>query len=199
MEWNFVEHRYLKPFVLLLFCSALFPTCARSQDLPPASRLGDLQIGAGYSSANANYEYVHNRIAGLYVYTDFDFKEHFGVEASFHPLHDPKSAVYQRTYEIGGRYVRHYTIAGLTLHPYAKLQVGRGILNFPKYANLAYNMVSTGGGVDFSVHPRINVRAEFEYQDWLSAPGPGLNMTPTIISIGVAYHFDGGRPEKSRH
>jgi len=199
IEWNFVEHRDIKRLVLLLFCSVLLPACARSQADYTASRSGDLQVGAGYSSANANYEYVHNRIAGLYVYADFDFKEHFGIEASFHELNDPNSAVYQRTYEIGGRYVRHYTIAGLGFHPYVKLQAGRGVLNFPRYANLGYNIGSAGGGVDFSVHPRINVRAEFEYQDWFSTPGAGLNITPSIISIGVAYHFDGGRPEKLRH
>jgi len=183
---------------LLLLCVALFPARARSQDMSTASRVGDLQIGVGYSTANADYEYVHNRIAGLYFYTDFDFKEHYGIEASFHQLDDPNSAVYQRTYEIGGRYVRHYSIAGLGVHPYVKLQGGRGVLNFPKYANLAYNLFSIGGGADVSVSRRINIRAEYEYQDWLSAPGPGLNMTPSMFSIGIAYHFDGGRPLKLR-
>lgn len=189
----------MRRFVLLLLCFALFAARARSQAGYAATRAGDLQIGAGYSSANADYEYVHNRIAGLNFYADFDFKEHYGVEASFHQLNDPNSAVYQRSYEIGGRYVRHYSLARVPMNPYGKVMVGRGVLNFPKYANLAYNMVSAGGGVDFAVRPRINVRAEFEYQDWLSAPGAGLNITPSIISIGVAYHFDGGNPERLRH
>jgi hypothetical protein len=71
-------------------------------------------------------------------------------------------------------------------------------LNFPKYANLAYNMVSGGAGVDVSLHPRVNLRADFEYQDWLSTPGPGLNITPTLFSIGLAYHFAGGKPDHLR-
>jgi hypothetical protein len=178
---------------LLLLCLALTPVLAHSQDSSTASRAGDLQIGAGYSSANANYEYVHNRITGLYVYTDFDFREHYGVEASFHQLDDPNSAVYQRTYELGGRYVRHYYISTFGIHPYGKLQYGRGVLNFPKYANLAYNLFSVAGGADFSVSRHINLRAEYEYQDWLNAPGSGLNIKPTIFSIGIAYHFDAGR------
>lgn len=199
MEWKAVQRRMLKRFALPVLCFALLPACARSQATYTASRAGDLQIGAGYSSADADYEYVHNRIAGFSFYTDFDFKEHYGVEASFHQLNDPNSAVYQRSYELGGRYVRHYWIAGLRVHPYVKVEGGRGVLNFPKYANLAYNMVTFGGGADFSVHPRLKLRVEYEYQDWFSAPGPGSNMTPSMISVGVAYHFDGGRAEKLRH
>jgi hypothetical protein len=188
----------LKRLVLLLLCFALLPSWIRGQALYTASRIGDLQVGSGYSSANADYEYVANRIGGFYFYTDFDFREHFGIEANFRQLNDPNSAVYQRSYEIGGRYVHHYSAAKLGFNPYVKLLAGRGTLNFPKYANLTYNMVSGGGGVDFSLAPRINVRAEFEYQDWLSAPGPGLNIRPSMISIGMAYHFAAGRPQKVR-
>ena len=184
----------LKLVVPLLCCLALAHSRGWSQSAPTASRVGDLQVGVGYSSANADYEYVANRINGIYAYADFDFREHFGVEASFHQLDDPNSAVYQRSYELGARYVRHYQVDRFLLHPYVKVQGGRGVLNFPAYANLAYNMVAGGGGVDFSLHPRINVRAEFEYQDWLNAPGAGLNITPSIVSVGVAYHFGGGEP-----
>jgi len=193
-----VQPRTSPQFALLLFCFAILVPPIRGQAKYTASRDGDLQIGAGYSSADADYQYVTNRIAGLSCYADFDFMEHFGVEADFHQLNDPNSAVYQRSYELGGRYIRHYSVAGMWLHPYVKLQGGRGILNFPKYANLGYNMIAGGAGVDFAVHPRINVRAEFEYQDWLSAPGAGLNMTPSIISIGVAYRFGVGTPRKVR-
>lgn len=193
-----MRYRTIQRHALLLACLVLVSAHARAQAGYTASRAGDLQVGLGYSSANADYEYVHNRIAGLNFYADFDFKEHFGVEASFHQLDDPNSAVYQRSYEIGGRYVRHYSLARVPVNPYVKGMLGRGVLNFPKYANLAYNIVSAGGGVDFAVRPHVNVRAEFEYQDWLSAPGAGLNITPSIISIGVAYHFDGGKAQALR-
>jgi len=144
----------------------------------------DLQVGGGYTSAN--YEYVTNRIAGFAFYTMFDFREHFGAEVDFHQLKDPNSAVYQRTYEAAGRYVRHYG----RFSPYVKAIYGRGVLNYPKNAaNLAYNLVGGSGGADIALHPQINLRAEFEYQDWLSAPGAGLTPHPTLVTLGVAYHF----------
>ncbi len=88
------------------------------------AQAGDLQIGVSYSSANANYEYVTDRITDIGIYTDFAFREHWGFEVTFHQLDDPNSDVYQRTYEVGGRYMRHYR----SLTPYARGSVGRRVL-----------------------------------------------------------------------
>ncbi len=156
-----------------------------------ASRAGDLQIGLNYSSANADYEYVTNRIKGIGAYADFDIRAHLGFEFTLHQLDDPNSAVYQRTYEFGVRAPLHLKFC----EPFARASVGRGVLNFPKNdANLAYNMLAAAGGVDFPVHPRVNVRAEFEYEDWLSTPGTGLHINPSAVTLGVAYHFGPGTP-----
>jgi opacity protein-like surface antigen len=194
---SFAKRRtcFSAPLLLCFF----FPLSARSQATHAASRIVNVQIGAGYSNANPNYDYVTNRIAGLYFYSDFDFKPHFGAEFSFHQLNDPNSPVYQRSFEIGGRYFRHYTVARVKFEPYAKLQYGVGVLNFPAYANLGYNLLAASAGVDFSVRPRISVRAEFEYQDWFAAPGPGLTLNPSMISIGAAYRFGTGHPKVLRH
>jgi opacity protein-like surface antigen len=168
---------------------------ARAQALYTASRAGDLQIGLSYSSADANYEYVRNRIAGIGFYTDFDFKEHFGVDLTFHQLDDPNSAVYQRSYEIGGRYIRHYGID--RYNPYIRVNIGRGVQNFPDNdANLAYNLIAAAGGIDISVHRQVNLRIEYEYQDWLDAPGASLTLNPSMVTLGLAYHFAGGNPRK---
>jgi len=171
---------------LCLACTRL-----HAQAMPTASRAGDLQIGLTYSSADADYEYVGNRIAGIGLYTDFDIRAHLGFEFTLHQLDDPNSAVYQRTYEFGVRAPLHLKFG----EPYARASVGRGVLNYPKNdANLAYNMLAAAGGVDFAVHPRVNVRAEFEYEDWLSTPGSGLHINPSMLTVGVAYHFGPGTP-----
>ncbi len=172
---------------LVLVCAV----AARAQALPPASRAGNLQIGLGLTSANPDYEYVPNRIVGLMLYADFDFRGHLGAEFSFHQLKDSHSDVYQRSYEAGARYRWHFG----AMTPYAKGMIGRGVLNFPKNdANLAYNLVAGGAGLDVAVRSNVNVRAEFEYQDWLSAPGPGLNITPSMFTVGLAYHLPAGKP-----
>jgi opacity protein-like surface antigen len=179
----------LKKLIVTLLLCTTGSYAAWSQGRPSASRIGDLQLGFNYS--NAGSDYVANRIRGYGFYGDFDFTQHYGVEVDFHQLSDPNSAVYERSYEFGGRYVRHYG----RFAPYIKALYGRGVFNFPlNEANLAYNTANLGAGVDISVHPRINVRAEYEYQRWFSFPPDGL--TPMMYTFGVAYHFP---PGKAKH
>jgi len=164
---------------------------AHAQAKYTATRAGDLQLGAGYT--NADSDYVPNRIGGYSGYMTFDFAEHFGFEFDFHQANDPNSAVYERTYEWGGRYLRHYD--NDRYRPYVRAMYGRGVFNFPfNTANLAYNMIVGAVGMDVEVHRRINVRAEFEYQDWLSGPGLTNGLAPMLINVGVAYHFPAGNP-----
>jgi opacity protein-like surface antigen len=175
-------------FAVLLVCGS---SLAHGQAKYTATRAGDLQLGAGYT--NGTSDYVANRIGGYSGYATFDFKEHFGAEFDFHQVNDPNSAVYERSYEWGGRYLRHYH--NDRYRPYVRVMYGRGVFNFPgNAANLAYNMIDFAGGMDIAVHSRINVRAEFEYQDWLSGPGITNGLTPTLINVGVAYHFPAGNP-----
>ena len=179
----------LKKLIVTLLVCVAGSSAALAQGKSSASRLGDLQIGFDYS--NADSDYVANRIRGYGLYGDFDFTQHYGVEVDFHQLSDPNSAVYERSYEVGGRYVRHYNIFA----PYIKALYGRGVFNFPfNEANLAYNSANLGAGVDIKVHPRINVRAEYEYQRWFSFPPDGL--TPSMYTFGVAYHFPAGKPKR---
>lgn len=148
-----------------------------------ASRTADVQVGLGISAANPDYSPAH--FYGGTIYATVDFREHFGAELNIRQLNTTEAnKLSERTYEIGGRYVRHYGI----FHPYARLSVGRGVFNFLNdSANLAYNMYSAGLGVDVNVTRKINARADYEYQRWSSFPPRGLQ--PNIITVGAAYHF----------
>ena len=173
---------------------------ALAQSTPAASRLGDLQVGATFT--NANSDYVGNRINGFGFYSDFDFLRHVGAEVDFHQLNDGQSPsysqIYERTYEFGGRYFWNFG----RFKPYGKGMYGRGVLNFPasgpgiEHANLAYNMLDMGVGVDFAVQRHINVRAEYEYQKWFSGAFLPGGLTPTLITFGAAYHFPPGKPRR---
>lgn len=202
-----VKRSFLFP-VLFLAGSLL----AHGQAGSTASRAGDLQVGGLFTIAQSDY--TSNNIRGMGFYADFDFRGHYGVELNFHQLNDPNSDLYERTYEVGGRYVRHYG----RFAPYAKVMYGRGVFNSPVYSyyvpvacpvstpsctgttivttnfNLAYNMLAFGGGIDYSILPRIKVRADYEYQMWNSGPGLTNGLSPQLMSIGVAYHFPAGRP-----
>ena len=174
------------------FC--LIPALAAwSQARPTASRAGDLQIGGNYAVASSDYDQQH-KIRGFGFYADFDFREHFGVEVDFHQLNDPSIPLYERSYEVGGRYVRRYG----PVKPYVRAMYGRGVFNFPTSdnlstaANLAYNQVDFGGGLDIPIISRMNARVEYEYQHWFGFPPNGL--TPQMVTVGVAYHFPPGKP-----
>lgn len=175
----------MKNFVFAAAILSASACTALAQGNPTISRVGDLQIGGGYTSANSDY--LANRIRGFGFYSDFDFHPHFGVEVDFHHVSDPNATkISETTYEIGGRYMRRYG----RLTPYGKALIGRGVFNYGSYGSIGYNMYSLGGGVDIAVHSRINVRADYEYQIWTSFPPNGL--TPSLITVGVAYHFPGG-------
>jgi len=150
-----------------------------------------LQIGGGVTVADPDYSPSH--FIGLAIYSDFDFREHLGVEADFHQISgDPNDDLYERTYEIGARYLRRYGI----FTPYFKFMVGRGVFNFPlpagapagsQHPNLAYNIYAPGLGVDFRILSYLNGRVDYEYQEWPGFPPHGLQ--PNLITLGVAYHF----------
>ncbi len=164
-------------------------------------RAGDLQVGGGFSYGRSDFG-LPSYLRGGTIYASFDFKPNYGVEVDFHQLNAPSgdtaytaggyNKVYQRDYEIGGRYVRHYGI----FNPYGRVMYGRGVFNYPAdIANLAYNMGIIGGGVDINVHRHVNVRADYEYQRWFNfrgnlATNGSSSLSPQVFTIGAAYHFE---------
>jgi hypothetical protein len=154
-----------------------------AQAIPTASRPADLQIGVGYAAARPDY--VLQTFQGLTAYADFGFNLHLGVEAEFHQVNATTgNRIFERTYEIGGRYYRSYG----RLNPYVKAMIGRGDLNYPYgQADLSYDMFAGGVGADFILGPCLRIRGEYELQKWRSFPNGGL--APQIVTIGIAYHF----------
>ena len=197
------------PALAALTC---FPSFAHGQAAPTASRGADLQIGAGYTYAHSDY--VPNNIGGFAFYADYDFVGLFGIEANFHQIRDPhpdalvpSNHFYERTYEIGGRYARHYYHGQFA--PYGKVLYGRGIVNFPAHQlitpgeivtyidNNAYNLVAFGGGVDYRLMNRVNLRVDFEYQHWFASDRELPNgLGPYLFTFGGAYHFPARGPVK---
>ncbi len=181
--------RSLAALCLLCLASPLLHAQAKHA----ATRTGDLQVGAGFVLGASDYG---PNLRGGAFYVDFDRTSHWGGEFVIHQANSTSSdGEYERTYEIGPRYVRHYGPAA----PYAKVMIGRGVFNYPGFyntvtknygpspANLAYNMYAVGIGTDLQVMSHLNVRADYEYQRWAGFPVNGL--TPQLVTVGVAYHF----------
>lgn len=174
----------------LLGLAGILPQKAQAQaTAATASRTFDLQVGGGFSYGKHDYEFTPledgTRINGLSVYGTLDFKTHYGIEVAFHQLGTHKSDnMYERSYEVGPRYVLHFN----RVNPYVSVMYGRGVFNYPfDGANLAYNMGVIAGGADINVLKHVNVRAEYEYQKWFSFPLHDLQ--PQMVTVGAAYHF----------
>ena len=156
-----------------------------AQATPTASRAGDLQVGVGYTLDRPDYG--QQSFHGFAAYADFDLRSNLGLEAEFHQANTPtNNQSSQRTYEIGGRYLRTYG----ALVPYLKVMFGRGDFNYPfGQTDLAYNLLAGGIGADYKLGPSLRLRAEYEYQNWYSFSPNGL--TPQLVTFGIAYHFAG--------
>ena len=156
-----------------------------AQARPTASRLADVQVGAGFTFGSADY--VPGTSLGISAYADIDLHPHLGAELAFHQINSPDShGSFQRTYEIGARYFRTYG----ALVPYVRGMYGRGQFTYPYgLSELSYNMFSAGAGADYKINDYLHVRADYEFQKWTSFPNGGL--TPQLVTIGVAYHFGG--------
>lgn len=178
-----------RSLLIALVAAAVFAVpAARGQALLTASRIGDLQAGGGFSYGDADF---NQRIMGGTFYASYDIRPHYGVEVDFHQLNTrlTGSQLYERTYEVGGRYLPLKYGYG-RMHPYARGMYGRGVLNFPhSEANLAYNMFVGGAGVDFNVKPWLNARVDVEYQRWLSGTLLPNGLTPIVGTVGAAYVF----------
>jgi len=176
--------------ILIAAIACCIPKPLAAQGMPTASRIGDLQIGGGFIFGKSNYNFQPSNLVGGTAYASFDFRPHLGLELDFHQSHPTSdSTVYERTYEVGPR----YNLAYGRFVPYVKGMYGRGVYNFPSsVANIAYNIYTLGGGLDVRVTHILNVRCDYEYQTW---PGfPLATLHPSVITIGVAYHF----PQDSR-
>jgi opacity protein-like surface antigen len=203
----------LKPFHLLPIAALTIVSCmARGQARATATRTADLQVGGGFTWAHTDY--IPNDIGGFALYADYDFFGRFGVEADFHRVKDtnpdplvPSNRFSETTYEIGGRYLRHYDRGRLA--PYVKVLYGRGVVNFPAHElvipagielyidNIAYNLGTLGAGADYRLTNRINLRGDFEYQHYFAHDRELPNgLGPYLLTVGVAYHFPAHGPFK---
>ncbi len=170
-----------------LVCLGLSLSALHGQATSTASRRFDVQAGGQFVYAKSDY--YPQAFLGYGGYATVDFTPHFGGEIDYRQVNSRVDSAYERTYEVGGRYHRRYG----RFSPYAKALYGRGVFNFINsgvvVANLAYNEFVFGGGVDYELLSRVNLRADYEFQHWMSFQPNGL--TPQLISIGVAYHFPG--------
>lgn len=176
----------------LSLVTLLLPSAMHAQATAAATRGGMSQVGVAYSIANED-EYPGKHVQGMTFYGTFDLNNHLGFEGDIH-LDSIFKSYYKYTessYDAGVRWTQHYR----RFAPYGKGLVGFGHSYAPAPNQIVggntpgtYFLFALGGGLDYSLNDKINIRAvDFEYQRWPNFPPHGL--TPPIFTFGVAYRL----------
>lgn len=181
---------------ILIFSALLMaPLLAAGQVAYEAERPPvNLNVGGSFSYFDANY--ASQKIMGIGAYAEFSpiVLDELGVEAEGHWLTMGGSNGFaEYTYLAGPRYKFNFG-SSHNLHPYAKFLVGQGDIIFPHdLAAGHYFAMAPGGGVDHPLGRRLRLRADYEYQIWLNAPGipgtPSGSMKPNGVSVGLSYRI----------
>ena len=169
----------------------LLPSALHAQATAAATRGGIAQAGVAYTLSNED-QYPGKHLQGMTIYGTFDLNNHIGVEGNVHLASVFKSYYqYKETsYDVGLRWAQHYR----KFTPYAKGLVGFGHSQAINSIQIvggstpgSYFLFGLGGGVDYGLTEKVNLRADFEYQRWPNFPPHGL--TPPLFSVGAAYRF----------
>lgn len=171
---------------------ALGAARCRAQAMPTATGPGAYLAG-GVAVSGFVPDYGNNHLGGITGYVDANLTWRFGVEGEARYLiYNQAFQTNEITYLAGPR----ISFRPKHLRPYAKFLVGRGIFNFPYgYAQGRYFVWAPGGGVEWELGRRINVRlVDFEYQKWPNFGGPGTGyqfgtLSPYGLSFGLSYKF----------
>lgn len=156
------------------------------QAVPTAFRQSTFQLGGGFTFAGPDYS--PQTIFGLSLWGDYNFTRNIGAEISLHQVNlGSKAPIGENSYVIGPRYVVHYK----KIEPYAKALLGFGVFEYnytQPHTHDAWFTYGIGGGIDYHVVPRINLRlADVEFQNWPNFPPTGL--TPVVYTFGASYVF----------
>jgi hypothetical protein len=157
------------------------PAGARAQVAPPGYQ-GGLRVSAGATGSGFYLQYGQRNVLGPAVLVDVDTVRRFGIEAEGRWLDFHQDAdEHAETYSIGLRY--HWDLG--RFEPYAKGLAGFANFNFPyNYAHGRYLTVTAGGGLDFPLNRRFDVRVvDVEWQDWPQFTFGNMN------SVGASAGF----------
>lgn len=170
----------LRAGAILAICACL--TGLAAAQVQPQGDKGGLSLSAGATGTGYYVQYGERKMAGITWFVDADTRRRLGIEAEGRWIEYNQSAdVHVETYSIGVRY--HFNAD--RFQPYAKGLVGFGDFNFPyNLATGRFLVVTAGGGVDYMLNRRIQIRAaDVEYQNWPQFTFG--NMTTLSGSVGL--------------
>jgi opacity protein-like surface antigen len=178
--------RFLQAFFFVAILPALGATAYGQSAASAFHRSYSIYAGAEGSVFQPDYagrgvaEKGPQRLYGIGAFGDVRFNRWAQVEAEARWLHfNEYLGIYQNTYSIGPRIPLKENFHGLT--PYGKVLIGWGTMANLTGKALAFTY---GGGVDYKLTHKINIRGEFEYEQWRVTPD---TLYPYGVNLGVSY------------
>ncbi len=153
-----------------------------AQAIHTADRTTRIQAGVGVLALNPDY--TTGSVIGLSAWGDYDFSKYVGAEISTHfQEFITPGDITENSYMLGPRFT--YRRKKLTV--YAKAMVGRATITNQQFnLSSSYNMYAFGGGLEYKIAQKFNLRViDFEQQEWTSFKPNTL--APTAITLGVSY------------
>jgi hypothetical protein len=177
-----------RSFVVLLGVVLVSGIHSASAQVVPSAYSSRASFWAGGEFSVFQPDYTGELIAsrsgphlyGIGAYVDADFSRWIQIEAQGRWLRwNQYAGIDQNTYMIGPRVPIHEF---RRFTPYGKFLIGFGSGSFltGSATTLAY-----GGGVDYHLSRKLNVRGEFELQNWRVSP----NLYPYGYNVGMSYRF----------
>lgn len=160
---------------------------------------GSIVVGAEASAFKPDSipPYLGGHVVGPGFFFDVNLQPKWGAEgeARWMRWHGTGGQT-QSDYLIGPRY-RIYRWHRVSL--WGKFVAGAGVEKFPSFGsgsvgNGSYFAYAPGGTLDYQVTRHIDVRGDYEYQFWPSAPNlgpsfPNSGMNPSGFTIGIGYRL----------
>ena len=157
-----------------------------AQAVPTAIKTGSIEAGAGVTYLNNDYSTRKN--GGVTAWADYDFLHYFHVtvgadlQLNFTGIISPDD-IGENSYLLGPRFSHRFYDK---YQVYGKIDFGRATISNQLYhTSSSYNVYAFGGGLDYHVARRYNIRAEVDEQKWGNFEPHTLS--PITASIGVLY------------
>lgn len=187
-------------FTAVLFVAASVATFAQANPAATGPYGHPFSVGAGFSWDMMDYG-PSSHMGGIVAWGNWSpFKgsrwlNRVALEAEVHDVnffHPSALPTLRQDTALGGLNVSLWKRRQFRL--YGKALGGLGSMDFPAdtipgHAHKTEGIYAFGGGIEYGVTEHFVVRGDYEEQVWPDMFNRGTALTPSAITVGVAYKF----------